>query len=154
MPRELYLKNCPTVSSNPKSTTCLLGRGESVEVPVSVTDVGTVLDWKFQTSSGQDIDFKIAYMAHDSCSKKDVLKMKRIRCDSIPESGQMECHEAGTCMLLSLISDDPFSVTFCHFLGELLRPDRYFYLCTLIVSSSCLLLATALRDKLHTESGN
>lgn len=96
VPEELYSKNAPKVSCNPKSTTCVLEPGESMEVPVSVTNVGAVLDWKFQTCSGQDIDFNVVHTALDTCSKSDVLETRRVRCDKIPESGQMECMETGT----------------------------------------------------------
>lgn len=103
MPEELYSKNCSKLSSHPKSTTCLLKPGESIEVPVSVTNVGAVLDWKFQTSSSQDIDFKVAFTAPDASSKRDVIETRRSRCDMIPESGQLVCKESGTCVCLSLI---------------------------------------------------
>lgn len=100
MPRELYSKNARKLSSNPKSTTRLLGPGESIDVPVNVTNVGAVLDWKLQTCSGQDINFKVTYTALDTSSERDIIETKRIRCDRVPESGRLECTETGTCTSL------------------------------------------------------
>lgn len=98
MPQELYSKNARNVSSNPKSRTCTVEPGKIIELSVSVTKVGDILDWKFQTNSGQDIDFKVACWAFGSSFKKDVLVARRIRCDRIPEEGQIQCAETGTCM--------------------------------------------------------
>ncbi|XP_042146096.1 SEC14-like protein 2 [Ixodes scapularis] len=91
VPEELYLRNGPRVSDDRDSTTCSLERGQSLEVPVEVTRAGSTLRWKFQTSPGHDVDFSITRSVRgDAKQGEQVRQVARIKCDLVPETGQLE----------------------------------------------------------------
>ncbi|KAG0412926.1 hypothetical protein HPB47_009925, partial [Ixodes persulcatus] len=73
------------------STTCFLERGQNLEVPVEVTRAGSTLRWKFQTSPGHDVDFSITHSIRgDEKQGEQVRQVARIKCDLVPETGQLE----------------------------------------------------------------
>ncbi|CAN7985264.1 unnamed protein product [Ixodes hexagonus] len=97
VPAELYLKNGPKVSDDPDSTTCSLERGQNLEVPVKVERAGCILRWRFQTGPGHDVDFSVTHRSPENGKQEQqVLQVTRIRCDLVPETGQLENPEIGT----------------------------------------------------------
>ncbi|CAN7985266.1 unnamed protein product, partial [Ixodes hexagonus] len=107
VPEGLYLKNWPRVCDDPESTTCSLERGQKLEVHVEVTQAGSVLRWKFQTSPGHDVDFGITRSSKENEKPREqVLQLTRIRCDIVPETGQLENPEMAT---YTFIFDNSFS---------------------------------------------
>lgn len=96
VPVELYLKNGPKVWDDPHSVTCSLERGEHIEVPVQVERDGCILRWKFQTGPGDDVDFSVTRGSTNSVKgKAQVIPVTRIKCDLVPEKGQLESLEKG-----------------------------------------------------------
>ncbi|KAM7312148.1 SEC14-like protein 3 [Ixodes scapularis] len=97
VPVELYLKNGPKVLDDPHSVNCSLERGEHLEVPVQVERAGCILRWKFQTSPGHDVDFSVTRGPTGKGKQKEqVMQVTRIKCDLVPETGQLENPEIGT----------------------------------------------------------
>lgn len=74
----------------------MLEPGDTFEVPFEVHEAGAILHWKFQTKSC-DLAFAIFHVPPGGGDKSEVLKLKRVSCNHIPESGQLECSETGTC---------------------------------------------------------
>lgn len=95
VPQELYAKAAQRVSADPRSKTCCLGHGEKIEVPVNVVQAGSILEWKLQTKS-HDIGLGVFHLQPDSGKKIELLEVKRVKCDIVPECGKLKCSEAGT----------------------------------------------------------
>ncbi|XP_040354871.2 SEC14-like protein 2 [Ixodes scapularis] len=97
VPVELYLKNGPKVWDDPQSVNCTLERGEHLEVPVQVERAGCILRWKFQTGPGHDVDFSVTRgLTENGKQQKKVLPVTRVRCDLVPETGELENPDIGT----------------------------------------------------------
>ncbi|CAN7985268.1 unnamed protein product, partial [Ixodes hexagonus] len=97
VPEHLYLKNRSKDSEGPNTTTCVIERGQNLDVPVKVEHAGCVLRWKFQTSPGHDVDFGVMRSStEDTIPTEQVLQPIRVKCDLAPEVGQLDCSKAGT----------------------------------------------------------
>lgn len=97
VPEHLYLKNRPRVSEDSDTTTCILERGQNLDVPVKVEREGSVLRWKFQTGPGHEVGFGVTRSPTESVMPtEEILKLTRVKCDLIPEIGELSCSKTGT----------------------------------------------------------
>lgn len=91
---ELYAVHGPGLWSEPGAKRCSLARGAVLTVPVVVERAGAVLDWRFQSKS-HDLCFGLT-LQNGGQSSSELLPARRVKCNQVPESGQLECQEPGT----------------------------------------------------------
>ncbi|EEC14687.1 hypothetical protein IscW_ISCW011763, partial [Ixodes scapularis] len=94
VPSELYMVHSPGLWSEPGAKRCSLARGAVLTVPVVVERAGAVLDWRFQSKS-HDLCFGLT-LQNGGQSSSELLPARRVKCNQVPESGQLECQEPGT----------------------------------------------------------
>lgn len=113
VPCELYAHNVPGLWGEPGVQQCSLARGTALEVPMVVERVGSVLDWRFQCKS-QDLCFGLTLLNGDE-SISEVLPPRKVPCNLLPETGQLECQEPGTYIFKFDNSESWFSKKdFCY----------------------------------------
>ncbi|KAM7312137.1 SEC14-like protein 2 [Ixodes scapularis] len=97
VPEHLYLKNRSSDSEDSDTTTCILERGQNLDVPVKVEREGSVLRWKFQTGPGHEVGFGVTWSpTGDTIPTQEILQTTRVKCDLVPEIGELSCAKTGT----------------------------------------------------------
>lgn len=77
---------------------CVVERQGSLEVPVEVSQSGSLLSWEFQSDEDKDVGFGV-YFHGGSDSLKELRKTSRVACRGAPETGTLTCSQPGVYVL-------------------------------------------------------
>ncbi|XP_064476060.1 SEC14-like protein 3 [Ornithodoros turicata] len=91
-----YMKNVRQVFQVEGATVCSIDRLATLEVPVEVDRIGSMLSWEFQTTKN-DLAFGVNYLSPSGTV--EIMAMHRVSCGIVPEHGQLKCQQAGTYVL-------------------------------------------------------
>ncbi|XP_064461183.1 SEC14-like protein 2 [Ornithodoros turicata] len=88
-------------SNDSGSRMCIVDRQSSLEVPVEVSQSGSLLSWEFQSEQDKDVGFGVYYHGGTlpGDSLKELLKPSRVICRGAPETGALTCSQPGVYVL-------------------------------------------------------
>lgn len=95
MSPEFYLtKEERTFKDISKVNKVIVSQMSKKEIPVDVTENGSVINWEFEVSN-KDIGFGLYYQEEGKL--KEILPIQKIETADGTETGSYECQETGTC---------------------------------------------------------
>lgn len=86
------------MSQLPDVEKVIVPRASSHEVKLEAKDLGSFLEWEFQTTC-RDIGFGLFYneVIDGEENTMELLPVQRIETEEYPESGTLKCGKLGTC---------------------------------------------------------